>query len=151
MGRPARQSKILEIILGREIETQDELVNELKKAKFDITQATISRDIKELGIIKILSSESGKYKYAIVDNENQAVSNKYISVFKQAVISIKNAENLCVIKTIKGMAGAICGVIDKLSLENVLGAVCGDDTVMVIMPNSSQAITASQTLNSIVQ
>jgi len=149
VARSSRQSKILELISTIEIETQDDLVSRLKNANFDITQATISRDIKELGLIKILSSESGKYKYAIVDNGEQAVSNKYISVFKEAVISIKFAQNLCVIKTIKGMASAICGVIDKLNLENVLGAVCGDDTVMVILPNEKQAEEVSSTLNKI--
>ena len=82
MARSVRQSKILELISTREIETQDELVALLREAKFDITQATISRDIKELGLIKILSADSGKYKYAIVENGEQAFSNKYISIFK---------------------------------------------------------------------
>ena len=103
MARSARQSKILELISTKEIETQDELVAALRAANFDITQATISRDIKELGLIKILSAETGKYKYSIVDNGEQAVSNKYINVFKEAVISIKTAQNLSVIKTIKGI------------------------------------------------
>jgi len=149
MARSSRQSKILELISTKEIETQDELVTELKSLNYDITQATISRDIKELRIIKILSSETGKYKYAVVENENQAVSNKYILVFKEAVISIKNAKNLCVIKTIKGMASAVCGIIDKLNLENVLGAVCGDDTVMVILPDENNALGTTKTLNKI--
>ncbi|MDD4815800.1 MAG: arginine repressor [Clostridia bacterium] len=149
MARSSRQSKILELISTKEIETQDELVTQLKNANYDITQATISRDIKELGLIKILSNESGKYKYAIVENGDQAVSSKYISVFKEAVISIKQAQNLCVIKTMKGMASAICGVIDKLNLENVLGAVCGDDTVMIILPNNNQAEEISNTLTKI--
>jgi transcriptional regulator of arginine metabolism len=149
MARSTRQSKILELISTKEIETQDELVSELRNLNFDITQATISRDIKELRLIKILSSESGKYKYAVVENENQAVSNKYILVFKEAVISVKNAQNLCVIKTIKGMATAVCGIIDKLNLENVLGSVCGDDTVMIILPNDLQALKTTETLNNI--
>ena len=150
MARSARQSKILEIISTNEIETQDELVSALKQSHFDITQATISRDIKELGLIKILSSESGKYKYAVVENSNQSVSNKYISVFKEAVISVKEAQNLCVIKTIKGMASAICGIIDKLNLENILGAVCGDDTVMIILPPNSTALNTVNKLNNLV-
>ena len=149
MARSSRQSKILELISTKEIETQDELVTELKNLNFDITQATISRDIKELRIIKILSSETGKYKYAVVENENQAVSNKYILVFKEAVISIKNAKNLCVLKTIKGMASAVCGIIDKLNLENVLGAVCGDDTVMIILPDENNALGTTKTLSKI--
>ena len=122
MARSLRQSKILEIISMKEVETQDELVAYLRAANFDITQATISRDIKELGLIKVLGSE-GKYKYAIVDSGNQGISNKNISIFKELVISVKPAQNLCVIKTIKGMAGGVCSMVDKLNLSNVLGAV----------------------------
>ncbi len=150
MARSVRQSKILELISTREIETQDELVALLREAKFDITQATISRDIKELGLIKILSADSGKYKYAIVENGEQAVSNKYISIFKEAVISIRPAQNLVVLKTIKTMAGAICGLIDKLNLDGVLGAVAGDDTVMIIFPTSLNAEESAKSINKMI-
>ena len=146
MARSTRQSKILELISMREIETQDELVSSLKKANFDVTQATISRDIKELGLIKILSSETGKYKYSLVDNDSQAVSNKYIAIFKEAVISIKVLGQFCLIKTIKGMASAICGLLDKLNLDGVAGVLSGDDTVMLVLPNSSYAENACKTL-----
>lgn len=139
MARSVRQSKILELISTQEIETQDELVSRLRASNFDITQATISRDIKELGLIKILSAESGKYKYALVDSEEQAISNKYISIFKEAVISINPAQNLVVLKTIRAMANSICGLIDKLNLNSVLGAVAGDDTVMIILPSDEEA------------
>ena len=150
MARSVRQSKILELISTREIETQDELVALLREAKFDITQATISRDIKELGLIKILSADSGKYKYAIVENGEQAVSNKYISIFKEAVISIRPAQNLVVLKTIKTMAGASCGLIDKLNLDGVLGAVAGDDTVMIIFPTSLNAEESAKSINKMI-
>ena len=150
MARSVRQSKILELISTREIETQDELVALLREAMFDITQATISRDIKELGLIKILSADSGKYKYAIVENGEQAVSNKYISIFKEAVISIRPAQNLVVLKTIKTMAGAICGLIDKLNLDGVLGAVAGDDTVMIIFPTSLNAEESAKSINKMI-
>ena len=150
MARSVRQSKILELISTREIETQDELVSCLRDANFDITQATISRDIKELGLIKILSAESGKYKYAIVESGDQAVSNKYISIFKECVISIKQAQNLVVLKTIKCMASSICGFVDKLNLDNILGAVCGDDTVMIILPNNLLAMDCCDTLNKLI-
>ena len=149
MGRSRRQSKILELIAFHEIETQDELVEKLRHSNFEITQATISRDIKELGLIKTLSIETGKYKYSIVDNEHQLISNKYILVFKESVLSIKNAQNLCVIKTIKGMASAICGIIDKLNLENVLGSVSGDDTVMIILPTENIAEKTTLKLNNL--
>lgn len=146
MARSSRQSKILELISVYEIDTQDELVAHLKAANYDVTQATISRDIKELGLIKILSQETGKYKYAIVETNEGVVSNKNIIIFKESVISIKVAQNLCVVKTIKGMASAICGLIDKFNLDSLMGAVNGDDTIMVIFPNVDFAKKATDTL-----
>jgi transcriptional regulator of arginine metabolism len=146
VARSSRQSKILELISMFEIETQDELVSRLRAADYDITQATISRDIKELGLIKILSQESGKYKYSIVETNEGVVSNKNIIIFKESVISVKVAQNLCIIKTIKGMASAICGLIDKFNLDSLMGAVNGDDTIMVIFPNFELAKKATEAL-----
>lgn len=147
MARSFRQSKILELISTKEIETQEELARELKNANFEITQATISRDIKELGLTKILSG-SGKYKYAILGGEQQqAVSNKYINIFKECVISAKPALNLVVVKTIKGMGSGVCSFIDKLNLNELLGATYGDDTVMLIFPTTTAATEAVSTLN----
>lgn len=132
MARNSRQSKILEIISSKAIETQDELVTELRLANFDITQATISRDIKELGLIKI-ATENNKYKYAVMDsNANPVATNKKMSIFKECVVSIKTALNLVVVKTIGGTAGLVSNFIDSLSLNTVLGCTYGDDTVMVI-------------------
>lgn len=139
MARTTRQSKILEIISSKEIETQDELVYELKIANYDVTQATISRDIKELGLIKILSSDSKKYKYALVNNDEQAISTKYINILKESIISAKPVNNLVVVKTIKGIASSVCSLIDKLNLENIMGTVFGDDSVMIIMPSNKFA------------
>lgn len=149
MARSARQSKILELISTKEIETQDELARELKNANFEITQATISRDIKELGLIKILSS-SGKYKYTVVGSDEQLISNKYVSIFKEAVISVKSALNLVVIKTIKGLAPSVCSFVDKLNLTDLMGAVNGDDTVMLIFPTTAQASEIVLSLNDIL-
>lgn len=146
MARSARQSKILELISTKEIETQDELARELKNANFDITQATISRDIKELGLTKILSS-SGKYKYCFVGSDDQVISNKYISIFKESVISAKPAMNLVVIKTMKGMGNGVASFVDKLNLSELLGAVNGDDTVMLIFPTTTLASQAVLTIN----
>lgn len=139
MARTTRQSKILEIISSKEIETQDELVYELKVANYDVTQATISRDIKELGLIKILSNDSKKYKYAIVNNDEQAISTKYINILKESIISAKPVNNLVVVKTIKGIASSVCSLIDKLNLESIMGTVFGDDSVMIIMPTNHLA------------
>lgn len=149
MARSARQSKILELISIKEIETQDELARELKEANFDITQATISRDIKELGLTKILTS-SGKYKYSIVGTEEQYISNKNVLIFKEAIISVKTAMNLVVLKTIKGLASGVCSFIDKLNLNNLMGAVNGDDCVMLIFPSTAEANNTLASLNSML-
>lgn len=138
MARSLRQSKILELISMKEIETQEELVSELRAQNFDITQATISRDIKELGLIKVMS-ESKKYKYAYIDSSEQQVSNKLTSIFKESIISIKPVNNLVIIKTLKGISSAISGFIDKLQLKSVLGSVYGDETVMIICLDEIEA------------
>lgn len=149
MARSSRQSKILELISTKEIETQDELARELKNANFDITQATISRDIKELGLTKILSN-TGKYKYAILGGEQQVISNKYISIFKESVISVKSALNLVVLKTIKGMGASVCSFVEKLNLTELMGATYGDDTVMLVFPSTVYASESVVTLNDII-
>ena len=138
MARSSRQSKILEIIQQKEIETQDDLVRELRALNFDITQATISRDIKELGLIKIMTDDK-RYKYAYVDNTEQQVSGKFMGIYKEAIISVKNAQNLVVIKTLRGVANAISSFVDKLNLKNVLGTTYGDETVLVICPTNLDA------------
>ena len=144
MARSLRQSKILELISTREIETQDELVSLLKAANFDITQATISRDIKELGLIKVLGS-AGNYKYALVDAGEQGVSNKNINLFKMCVISIKRVGCNCVIKTVKQFASGVCSLIDKLNLIDVMGSSFGDDTVIVFFEDEYRAENAVKT------
>lgn len=149
MARNSRQSKILELISTKEVETQEELVAELKAANFEITQATISRDIKELGLIKVLS-DSKKYKYAIVNSSSQSVSNKCMNIFKECVISVKNAMNLVVVKTIKGTAGMVNNFMDQLSINNILGCTYGDDTVMVITSDIEDAYIVQQKLNELL-
>ena len=150
MARSARQSKILELISTKEIETQDELARELRNANFEITQATISRDIKELGLTKILSS-SGKYKYCFVGSDEQVISNKYITIFKESVISVKVAMNLVVVRTMKGMGAGVSSFVDKLNINELMGAVYGDDTVMLIFPTTTTASQAVVTLNDMLK
>lgn len=149
MARSARQSKILEIISTYEVDTQEELVVKLKGLGFDVTQATISRDIKELGLIKILSNETGKYKYAFADTNSQT-SNKYIFLLKESVISLKTVRNFVVIRTLKGMASSICSVIDKFNLDDVIGCVNGDDTIMIIFSNNEESEYALNRLENII-
>ena len=150
MARTLRQSKILELISTKEIETQDDLVSNLKNAGFDVTQATISRDIKELGLIKVIDSV-GKYKYALVESGEQGVSNKNINLFKMCVISVKTLKNICVIKTVKQFASGVCSLIDKLNLIDVVGSCNGDDSVLVYFADSVGAENAQKTLLEILE
>jgi len=149
MARNSRQSKILELISTKEIETQEELVSSLKDANFDVTQATISRDIKELGLIKILT-DSKKYKYAVVSSSTQALSNKCLNIFKECVISIKSALNLTVVKVIKGTAGMVSGLIDQLSMSQILGCTYGDDTVLIVTTDQEDSFFVRDKLESLI-
>ena len=149
MARSLRQSKILELISTNEIEKQDELVELLRAENFDITQPTISRDIKELGLIKILT-EDKKYKYAFVDSAEQSFLNKYINIFKEAVLNLKTLNNLVIIKTINGLAGAVNSFLDKLGVENSLGSTYGADTVTIYFENNIGANIACNSLNKII-
>lgn len=150
MARTLRQSKILELIAQNEIETQDDLSQALKNAGVEVTQATISRDIKELGLIKILSETTKKYKYAVRNSGEQVVSNRFSNIFKESVVTITTASNLVVVKTIKGMASAISTFIDKFNIDDVLGCVYGDDTVMVIVSKESLTNNVIEKLNKIL-
>ena len=149
MARNLRQSKILELITTNDIETQEDLVGNLKKNGYDVTQATISRDIKELGLIKVLT-DNKTYKYAVIDSNSQAITNKSLNIFKECVISIKSAMNLVVVKTLKGTAGLVSNLIDQMSLPNVLGCTYGDDTVLVISIDVEDAYTVKQKLTDMV-
>ena len=149
MARNSRQSKILEIISQNEIETQEELVDALKQAKFDVTQATMSRDIKELGLIKSLS-DSKKYKYAIVSSSVQTISNKNLAILKECIISLKTAMNLLVVKVMKGTASFVSALIDQLGIAQILGCTYGDDTVMVITEDLEDSYAVKEKLSGII-
>lgn len=151
MARNTRQSKILEIISTKSIETQDELVAELKALNFEITQATISRDIKDLGLIKI-ATENNRYKYAVINNDVSPVNtNKKMGIFKECVISIKTALNLVVIKTIGGTAGLVSNFVNSLSYPTILGCTYGDDTVMVITSDKEDGYMVQSKLLDLLQ
>lgn len=149
MPRSARQSKILELISVYEICTQDELVAKLRELNFDVTQATVSRDIKELGLIKKISAETGKSKYVFPENSTSS-SNKYLYILKEATISIKAIKNLVVVKTLKGLANSLSSVIDSYNLEDCMGIVNGEDTIMLIFNSNEDAIYASHKLENII-
>ncbi|MFA6941176.1 MAG: arginine repressor [Clostridiaceae bacterium] len=133
-----RHSKILEIINSYEIETQEELALELEKIGTDVTQATVSRDIKELKLIKVLS-ESGKYKYATIANTSSVVSDKLISIFSQTVVQIDYVNNFVVIKTLAGSASAAAEAIDSLNFDGVVGSIAGNNNIFIMTRSEEKA------------
>lgn len=148
MARNARQLKILELITKKDIETQDELASELMIAHYNVTQATISRDIKELGLIKITTPD-GRQKYS-KDIADHNVVNKIVNVFKHSVLSIDHALNIVVLKTLSGSANTAGLMIDKLNNAGVLGCVAGDDTVIIITKSEEIAVEIVGLLNEVV-
>lgn len=138
----ARHAKILEIINSNDIETQEELAEELKKNGMNVTQATVSRDIKELKLIKVLA-ESGKYKYATITHTESFMSNKLVNIFTQTVINVETVENFVVVRTISGSASAAAEAIDSLNFDGIAGTLAGDNTIFVLArtPEKAQAIS----------
>lgn len=130
MKKYARQRKILELIEAYEIETQEELSEHLKRTGIDITQATISRDIKELRLVKVLS-KSGKYKYAVMDENIEGATERLIKIFKSSIIGFDIAGHILVIKTLPGAAQVCASAIDTLKVEHVVGTIAGDDTIFI--------------------
>lgn len=131
-----RQAQVLRIIGEKDIETQEELAEELRKNGMNITQATISRDIKELRLVKVLGS-SGIHKYASMNQTDKSMSERLIRVFSESVLSIEYANNLIVIKTIVAGAQAAASAIDALNWSEVIGCIAGDDTILVVLRDNS--------------
>ena len=134
-----RQAKILEIISNRNVETQEQLLAALQEAGFRGTQATISRDIKELRIIKE-QTNMGTYRYATSSGEMSGTfSNRMNAIFKECVVSFDYAQNIVVIHTLPGLASAAASAVDGMNMSAVLGTLAGDDTVMVVMRDMNTA------------
>ncbi len=137
-----RHAKILELIREHDIETQDELLRHLREAGFDVTQATVSRDIKELRLIKTLSG-SGRYKYSTGSEGNADMSSKFHSLFTDSAISVDYAMNMLVIKCMNGMAQAVCASMDAMYWKDFVGTLAGEDTILVVCRTE---IAARQTM-----
>lgn len=127
--KTSRQSKIIEIIQKNEVETQDELSALLEKEGFRVTQATVSRDIRELKLTKI-PTVSGRQKYAVITDAPENLSKKYERVLREGFLSMDMAQNILVIKTVSGMASAVCAAIDAMKMREIVGSIAGDDTIM---------------------
>ena len=147
MARNSRHNKIIELITVNEIETQEELVKALRGLKFDVTQATVSRDIKELGLIKILT-EDKRYKYAL-SNASQTVSDKIIDTVKPLIIDKIVVNNQVIIKVVEGTAQFVSSSIKKCSILEILAIVHGDDAVLIITANDNNANVVADYIDNI--
>ncbi|MDR0852140.1 MAG: arginine repressor [Clostridiales Family XIII bacterium] len=140
--RYSRQNKILEIIENHDVDTQENLAEMLKNCGFDVTQATISRDIKELQLVKTLT-HSGKYKYTAPGNLSQPITDRFVKIFKETIQSVTSSGNMIVIKTLSGCANAAAETIDSLDFPHILGSIAGDNTIFLVIddPKNVHALT----------
>ena len=135
----ARQEEIVKIIQSMEIETQDQLLEVLRSRGFSTTQATISRDIKDLRMVKELTG-SGGYRYAMSDRKSSAASDTRLrNIFKEGVVSAEVAQNIVVVRTMPGLASAACSALDGMDIEGMVGSLAGDDTGILIMRDNASA------------
>ncbi|RFU65647.1 transcriptional regulator AhrC/ArgR [Peribacillus glennii] len=142
MNKGQRHIKIREIIANNDIETQDDLVDELKNAGFNVTQATVSRDIKELHLVKVPLMD-GRYKYSLPADQRFNPLQKLRRLLLDAFVRIDSANNLLVMKALPGNANAIGILIDNLEWDEILGTICGDDTCLIICRSAEDAETIS--------
>ncbi|MBQ2676657.1 MAG: arginine repressor [Clostridia bacterium] len=143
-----RHEKILSLIKEFTITTQEELLEMLKNSGFDVTQATVSRDIKELKLIKTTDANN-VYRYATMKTHAHPVSPKFADIFISSVISITNAMNDVVIKCYPGMANAACAALDSMEFDEIVGTLAGDDTIFVIAKSEAAAVNLCQHLSRI--
>ncbi len=143
--KSSRHSKILEIINEYPIETQDELLSRLKTEGYKVTQATISRDIKDLRLVKTLGSD-GKYRYTEAQASSSEIRSNFDQLFLSSVVSMDFAQNIVVIKTLSGMANAVCAALDSTGNSAIVGTIAGDDTIFVACRTDEHARSLVSTL-----
>lgn len=145
-----RHTKILELVQEYDIETQDELLKYLREAGFDVTQATVSRDIKELRLAKILAP-NGKYKYSTGGEKTRDISSKFYSLFSDSVISVDAAQNMLVIKCLTGMAQAVCASMDAMYWQGFVGTLAGEDTIFIVCSSDATALETQETFRKLIR
>jgi len=145
-----RHKKIIELIENNDIETQEELAQALQDAGYNVTQATVSRDIRELKLTK--TSTDGKHqKYVVFSPVEFQFSDKYVNVLKEGFLSMDTAKNLLVVRTVSGMAMAVCAAIDALAFDEEIGSIAGDDTIMLAAKDDEKAISLMDKINKVIK
>jgi transcriptional regulator of arginine metabolism len=144
-----RQSKIIELINKYDIETQEDLADLLTKAGYNVTQATISRDIRELKLTKV-AVDDGKQKYIVLNNTETGLSEKYVRVLRDGFLSMDMAQNIIIVKTVSGMAMAVAAALDALHIQGIMGCIAGDDTVMCVIKTTEETVGVMEKLNKLI-
>lgn len=147
--KASRHRKIIELVGAYNIETQEDLAFRLNEAGFKVTQATVSRDIRELKLTKV-PADGGGQKYAVHQSAESGMNEKYIRVLKEGYVSMDMAQNILVIKTVSGMAMAVCAAIDAMKWEEVVGSIAGDDTIMCAIRTVNDTVKVMDKINKIV-
>ena len=146
----SRHTKILELIEKYDIETQDELAAKLREEGFNVTQATVSRDIREMKLTKIACG-AGRQKYSVISGNDSEISERLIRVFKETVVKIDFSQNILVIKTLEGMGMAVGVALDNMQNREILGTIAGDNTVFCVVRGHQQAVSLIDKLNRIIR
>lgn len=145
-----RQRKIIELITNYDIETQEELAAKLVENGFNVTQATISRDIRELNLTKI-ATKGGKQKYAVQSSSDIVSNSKYMRVLNDGIITMDTAGNILVVKTVSGMAMAVAAALDAMQIKEILGCIAGDDTVMCVVKHAEETDRVKEHIESFIR
>ena len=144
-----RQGTILEIIRSEDVDTQEELAERLRQRGYRVTQATVSRDIRELKLSKVAAG-GGRQKYAVMSQKNQKAEDRYIRALRDGFVSMEPAQNLLVVRTASGMAMAVAAALDSLNLPEVVGCIAGDDTVFAAARSKEEAAALAGKLNGLL-
>ena len=145
-----RHEVVVDLINKYDIETQEELAAYLRQEGFDVTQATVSRDIRELNLSKI-SAGNGRQKYIILSNDDTGLGDKYIRVLRDGFVSMNMAQNILVIKTVQGMAMAVAAAVDAMKLPEIVGCIAGDDTIMAAIKTVEDTKAVMEKLENIIR
>lgn len=145
-----RHEVVVDLINKYDIETQEELAAYLRQEGFDVTQATVSRDIRELKLSKI-SAGNGRQKYIILSNDDTGLGDKYIRVLRDGFVSMNMAQNILVIKTVQGMAMAVAAAVDAMKLPEIVGCIAGDDTIMAAIKTVEDTKAVMEKLDNIIR
>lgn len=145
-----RHEVVVDLINKYDIETQEELASYLRQEGFDVTQATVSRDIRELKLSKI-SAGNGRQKYIILSKDETGLGDKYIRVLRDGFVSMNMAQNILVIKTVQGMAMAVAAAVDAMKLPEIVGCIAGDDTIMAAIKTVEDTKAVMEKLENIIK